>query len=126
MKIFIIDDEKVVNFITRRLFGQITDTLDIEEFTDSIKALESIQEKNPILIFLDLNMPHVNGWSFLDHMKEKNLQHKVVILSSSVSVVDQEKAATYNNVVAFIEKPAKRDDLQKCLEAVGFQMADKV
>ena len=120
MKAFIIDDEKVVNFITKRLLGHISADIEIVEFTESKLAMESIVQANPSIIFLDLNMPRINGWEFLEAMEAQGLPHKVVILSSSVSTIDQQRAKKYKNVISFIEKPAKREDLRQCLEAGGF------
>jgi CheY-like chemotaxis protein len=115
MKLFLIDDEQVVNFITKRLLSQLTNDIEVVDFTDSQKALEQLQVETPDIVFLDLHMPKINGWEFLEEMKHLGLQHKVVILSSSVSAVDQERAADYPNVVEFIEKPVDKEDLKRCL-----------
>ena len=116
MKVFLIDDEHVVNFITRRMIGQLASHVEIVEFTDSSKALDALKVDYPDLVFLDLHMPKVSGWEFLDLMSSLGLGHRVVILSSSVSSADLEHSKTYPNVVEFIEKPISRDDLKRCIQ----------
>ncbi|NDC42848.1 MAG: response regulator [Chitinophagia bacterium] len=118
-KVIIVDDEKVVNFITRRLLSQLAPDIEIIEFTDPQEALEALPLHHPALTFLDLNMPKTNGWDFLNQMAERKLNEKVVVQSSSVSSHDQHRATTYNNVIAFIEKPAKKEALRDCLQKIG-------
>lgn len=73
-----------------------------------INALEN-QVTKPTLLFLDLNMPVMGGWEFLDHFNNsnyaKNNQTKVAILTSTIDPKDIEKSKTYPNVIAFIPKP---------------------
>jgi CheY-like chemotaxis protein len=73
-----------------------------------INTLEN-QEPKPNLIFLDLNMPVMGGWEFLDLFNNSNYsktnQTKVVILTSTIDPKDIEKSKTYSNVIAFLSKP---------------------
>lgn len=71
----------------------------------------------PKLIFLDLNMPIMNGWEFLDTYIEKNFHHifkeiKVVILSSTVDPNDIEKSKKYPIVIKFLPKPINKEMLE--------------
>lgn len=111
----IVDDEPIANFITVRLFRQISKEMEIFEHTDAMIAIEKINEINPDYIFLDLNMPRMNGWVFLDEMKARGLKQKVFILTSSISTYDQEKSQEYENVITCIEKPVKKERLKECL-----------
>jgi CheY-like chemotaxis protein len=66
-------------------------------------------KKSPDLIFLDLNMPVMGGWEFLDHFNSSNYSEfnttKVIILSSTIDPQDIEKAKTYSIVMDFLSKP---------------------
>ncbi len=117
MKILIVDDEPIHNFIAVRLFRQIDPELKVIDFTDATLALKEIPAVSPSYIFLDLNMPKMSGWDFLDEMLEKDLNYKVYILTSSVSTFDYEKATAYKNVVECLEKPVKKDKLMQCITA---------
>lgn len=74
------------------------------------------------LIFLDINMPVMNGWDFLNVFEEK-FQHlfrkvKIVILSSSIDTEDIIKSRQYKTVVSFISKPLTVDLINKIKSTV--------
>ncbi|WP_396211262.1 response regulator [Flavobacterium sp.] len=71
----------------------------------------------PKLIFLDLNMPVMNGWEFLDTFIEKKFHHifkkiKVIILSSTVDPNDIEKSKKHPIVIKFLPKPINKEMLE--------------
>lgn len=114
-RIYLIDDQPISNFITKKLLeiegypGVITD------FTDPTEAIHKIAENENALIFLDLNMPEMNGWEFMDAMKDKNLHHQIIILTSSTSKLDKEKAKSYPCVVKYMEKPMNKKKFSELL-----------
>lgn len=77
----------------------------------------------PNLIFLDLNMPVMGGWEFLDHFSNEEYRSafgncKVVVLSSTIDPEDIRKAKTYPMVLDFVSKPISKEmleDLKKIL-----------
>ena len=82
----------------------------IEEFLSAQEALEKIKSVDPsetLLIFLDINMPVLNGWEFLDAYRSNFPERKdtIVILSSSIDFQDRQKAMEYPIVSGFLEKP---------------------
>lgn len=66
-------------------------------------------KRHPQLIFLDLNMPIMGGWEFLDHFKSEEFSEfkdiKIIILSSTVDPEDREKSKAYPMVIDFLSKP---------------------
>ncbi len=64
-------------------------------------------------VFLDINMPIMNGWEFLEAINNENIKSNiyVVILTSSVNRVDREKAKGYPQVIDYLEKPLSESKL---------------
>lgn len=108
--VFLVDDDPINNLINRRLLGKIGFSSIVEEFLGGEEALAKIHELDPndsLLVFLDINMPVLNGWDFLD-LYVKTFPHrndKIVILSSSIDFQDRQKADEYRVVTGFLEKP---------------------
>lgn len=79
----------------------------IEDMKAKIKRSEKIT--SPTIIFLDLNMPILNGWDFLEYFtKQKSAEFdntKVIILSSTIDPADFNKAKQYPSVSHFLSKP---------------------
>jgi CheY-like chemotaxis protein len=73
-------------------------------------------DEQPQLIFLDLNMPVMGGWEFLDHFNSPEFSEfntiKVVVLSSTIDPEDLEKAKQYPMVIDFLSKPITRSMLE--------------
>ncbi|TFV94353.1 response regulator [Algoriphagus kandeliae] len=114
--IFLVDDDPINNLINKRLLGktEISDT--IVEFLGAdmaLQHLEEIETEKSLLIFLDINMPVMNGWEFLDSYQEKfpDRKDKIVILSSSIDFQDRKKAMEYEIVSGFLEKPLSLDKI---------------
>lgn len=103
--IFLIDDQPITNYITKKLFEVNGVDNPVIDFTNPELAFEALNAKQQILILLDLNMPEMTGWEFLDKMKKEQNIHETVILTSSSSKLDREKAKEYPNVLAYVEKP---------------------
>lgn len=73
-------------------------------------------EKTPQLIFLDLNMPVMSGWEFLEHFNTTDYSEyhsiKVIILSSTIDPEDLVKSKKYPMVLDFLSKPISREMLE--------------
>ncbi|WP_416444999.1 response regulator [Leeuwenhoekiella sp. A16] len=111
LKIFLVDDQKITNFINKKIIDIAGVSKFVYDFIDPKEALDKLEENQPNLILLDLNMPDIDGWGFLDRMEEKNTDAKVVIVTSSTSPFDVEKAKNYNRVIQYITKPLNKDIL---------------
>lgn len=111
LKIMLVDDQKMANFINKKLI-EVTDFAEkIVDYTLPQIALLEIDSEKPDLIFLDLNMPEINGWGFLDVLKERNDHTQVVIVTSSTSALDMQKAQNYNQVIDFLIKPLNKTSI---------------
>lgn len=111
--IILIDDQPIANFITRKLLEVAGFKEQVLDFTNPLKALKFVGEKQASLIFLDLNMPIMNGWEFLDSLNLKKHPHKIIILTSSTSEIDLQKSKEYPSVVEYVEKPLNKDKISE-------------
>lgn len=119
--IFLVDDDPINNLINKRLLGKVGITQTIIEFLEGEKALDKLDEidsNQSTLIFLDINMPVLNGWEFLDKYQERHSDRsdKIVILSSSIDYQDRFKAQGYQFVSGFLEKPLTLDKIRIQME----------
>lgn len=108
--IFLVDDDPINNLINKRLLGKIKISDSIKEFIGGEEALEfisTIDKNHSLLIFLDINMPVLNGWDFLNRYQEEFAERNdtILILSSSIDFQDRQKAKEYEVVSGFLEKP---------------------
>lgn len=118
-QVLIIDDDPGVLFLHQIIVIEGELNSYPYTFLDAEKALEHIipidESTTKILIFLDINMPRINGWEFLEILLEK-IKHadiKVVMVTSSLSKSEREKSKEYEYVIDFWEKPM--DEEQVCL-----------
>lgn len=110
IKVIIIDDDEIMVFLQRKLFqrcGLAKDPISFNKATAAIEFLKNEDLNQHYLILLDINMPEMNGWQFLDILKEmgdsKNVY--VIMVTSSIDQSDKDKADTYSNVIDFMVKP---------------------
>ncbi len=117
-KIMIVDDVAISNFIMKKMISKVSSGHEIYDYTLPLKALEEIDEVNPDIIFLDLNMPVIDGWEFLNRMQENNRQQPVYILTSSTSELDLQQSKNYSIVKDFLIKPIDMAILQNALNTI--------
>ena len=120
-KVAIVDDDKIFQFTTKvkieklKLAGEVLVFNDGEEIFEFLK--ENDLEDLPNVILLDINMPLVDGWDFLELYKEIDNDKKdrlsIYMLSSSINPVDVEKANESAYVLEYITKPIGDEDLNK-------------
>jgi CheY-like chemotaxis protein len=129
----IIDDDPINNLICQKMVELTIKGSFMQTFTEPEKGLEYLMSayaaenaKNAIL-FLDINMPHLNGWDVLERFKNfpgSVKQHiKIYMLSSSVDPQDQEKAGDSPLVSGFISKPLSQAKLQTTFPDLAAQSA---
>jgi CheY-like chemotaxis protein len=115
----IVDDDEMCLL----LHGHFIETTNFhhapQAFNTAQKALdflESISYKSmPVLLFLDINMPVMNGWDLLNMLDKESFKKEVyvVIVSSSVDAADKEKAFSFSRVIDFVEKPFTENTIEK-------------
>ena len=123
----IIDDDPIFVYGTKVLLnynGSFCSTVivheDGKEAMVSLTSMVKSGEKLPDVIFLDLNMPIMDGWEFLDEFDKLPIEKmpRVYIVSSSIDNLDIEKANGYDIVTDFIVKPLSESILADLFETI--------
>ena len=111
-QVLIIDDDKIVVLLHNRIIKHSElSTISPLAFENGKTALDYLHEEandnKQYLIFLDLNMPVMNGWEFLNSIQTYSFYKdiSVVIVTSSIDPAEREKAAGYSQVIGYVEKP---------------------
>lgn len=123
--VLLIDDSDVDNFINKAILSKenyISKITIKSSGPDALEYLEHILEEPesfPDLIFLDIRMPRMNGFEFLEEYRnfpEKLKAHcKIYILSSSIDPLDSEKSKKYTMVKGHLVKPLAHYHVSKLL-----------
>ncbi|MBK8364351.1 MAG: response regulator, partial [Bacteroidetes bacterium] len=106
------DDNEYHEIILRKL--AITEKIDIAiNGVEAIKYLKTKDRVPPELIFLDINMPKMNGWEFLEEYKDLDVKQKakvvIMILSTSTNPEYIKKANEIKEVTGYESKPLDKD-----------------
>ena len=114
-KILLVDDDAAANYLSKELLEGLHAAQKIETAENVLRALKMITQDNcPDVIFLDIKMPGLDGFDFLDKLKSlkpsKNV--KVVMLTSSIRPEDKLRAFSYKLVVDYLEKPLTVEKVQ--------------
>jgi CheY-like chemotaxis protein len=122
----LIDDSEIDLFIQRRFLEVYQFSNQLISYKSAEEALAWLTDSNgelpPDIIFLDLNMPNVDGFEFLERFKslpEKvRAKSRIVVLTSSNSQKDKDQAFAHKNVIQFVTKPIKQSDIEELKKIV--------
>lgn len=114
--VLVVDDDPVFKLIARKLFERSGDLFNVSFAENGLEAIELLKktiqegaEQMPDIILLDIEMPVLNGWGFMEEYinlpKEYTRNIDVYTVSSSIAQEDKNKTATYAQIKAYITKP---------------------
>lgn len=125
--IALIDDDPAFVFITEKIIEKTNHFKEVKVFDNGLNALNYLKENLnndthlPNIIFLDLSMPVMDGWQFLDEYTLLKIKDKskitVYICSSSISPYDITRAKSISEVTDFIIKPITKEKLTEIVSA---------
>jgi CheY-like chemotaxis protein len=125
-----VDNDEVYLFLIRKMIEKKYMTDKLLEFYNGLEAIEFIKENIedthllPDIIFLDINMPVMDGWEFIESFKRvKHEIHKpitIYMVSSSVDETDMDRAKNIEEISDFVCKPMTMEKVNSI-----FQVAEK-
>jgi len=127
-RFMIIDDDEINNMICTVTLKKMSADVNIKTFLDPAAALAHIaadysdpDEDHRAILFLDLSMPVMNGWGFLERFNDFDravkARVKIYILSSSDDRRDLDKAKADANVIDYLVKPLTRETIRQVTQS---------
>ncbi|OHX67056.1 response regulator [Flammeovirga pacifica] len=124
--ILLIDDSESINFYNQLIIEEANVTEKCTFLLSAEKGLEYLQEYDkekyplPNIIFLDINMPKMNGWEFIEEFDEldKSITGNIALfmLTTSTNEDDIDKSKSYKTVKDYLTKPLKVEELNRAIE----------
>lgn len=123
LDIWLVDDDRIARMIILKTLDQCPEIGQVQSFSDGMEALQALcqqweaQQPFPDLILLDLNMPVLNGWDFIEAFRRKKNWPGVpiVLLTSSVDPADLNRAKAISSVHGFLSKPLQMNALRQVI-----------
>jgi CheY-like chemotaxis protein len=125
----LIDDDRIFIFAAKRILKATEFCDNFTIYNNGAEALTGLRDiiksgnNIPDLILLDLNMPIMDGWQFLDEFVKIENSKKITlyIVSSSIDPADAEKAKQYEQITDFIVKPITKDALADIVNTINIK-----
>ena len=127
--ILLVDDDDISNYITESLISEMNISEEVAVVTDGQQALDYIEShevvtrdsSGHILILLDLNMPVMDGFEFMEEYEKRSWRSKVsvVMLTSSSNPKDLNNSKNYQ-FAGYLQKPFDQSDIRKLLSDKGW------
>lgn len=124
----IVDDDQIYQLVMKRTMEQSGIVKSIVQFYDGEEAIVFFKQQAesehelPELLLLDINMPYMNGWQFLDEFIKlkfsNNYKLTIFIVTSSTTQEDRQKAQEYSIISGFHIKPVTKDKFKEMLDYV--------
>jgi len=124
--VMLIDDNEIDNLINQKMIEAAAVTENIYthtgaksaiEFLKNMEKLEMADQVLPDVIFLDIDMPLMDGFQFLDEFEKFTIiakkKCKIVMLTSSINPQDFNRSKKYENVRLYLNKPLSHDSIIK-------------
>ncbi|MFC5272171.1 response regulator [Adhaeribacter terreus] len=132
--ILLVDDDDATNYLNQRVIRKADINTTVEVAVNGREALEFLTNSGKFtnnqtlpqagLIFLDINMPGMNGWEFLEAYKklpeDQTRKIKVLMLTTSINPDEEKRAIDIPEVKGFIHKPLTAEKLERAINVYVF------
>jgi CheY-like chemotaxis protein len=129
LHIALVDDDRVYQFTTERMLQRIDQEIAFRWFRDGEEALSFLKthaldaQSLPDVMILDINMPFMDGWQFLEAFRDLRQSMAkpidIYMVSSSADERDQLRALATGDVADYLEKPITSDILRDLVSRYG-------
>lgn len=125
VKNLIVDDDEISLMLSEMMFDEVSLLKKPKKFLDGSYALEYLKQdycqENTYAIILDINMPLMNGWEFLENIKSfvSSNNTYVFMLSSSSDQADIEKSKDFKLVKGYFTKPLQKEHLEQIQQLIA-------
>ena len=116
--VMLVDDDAATNFIHEQFIREAGFSGTIQAFQRADEAAEHLAMHRPQILFLDLNMPGMDGWEFLDALEQRSELARpdaLVVLTTSLNPDHHERAAAHPLVNTVLNKPLTIEGLAQAL-----------
>lgn len=117
--VLLVDDDVPTNFIHEMLLKKTNRFKQIDSVLSASEALDYVQSNRPNLIFLDINMPALSGWDFIDQFRNLSIEQKekivIIMLSTSMDPADRKRAEFCTEIQEFVSKPISVEKIEDIL-----------
>lgn len=125
--VLLVDDDNMTNFLHQRVISKAEICSEVKVAKNGQEGIEKLIELNQslvskedvVVVFLDLNMPILDGWGFLKayefHKDKLNFNTKIFVLSSSINPDDKARAEENKYVAQYVYKPLTTSSLQSLI-----------
>ncbi len=115
-RILLVDDDPIFLTLAELAIKKERSNVEIFKAFNGEEAIEFLSKEDVDTIFLDLNMPVMNGWEFLDEFAgTESSSNKIFILTSSIDPSDRKRAEENPLVSSMLEKPLNKEKIEKSL-----------
>jgi len=127
--ILIVEDDDENIFLIKKALA--SDNINLFSHTDPIEALSFLKSCDehslPDVILLDINMPEMNGFEFIDYYKRSTFYRPVPIIVLTVSKEDEDILRSYHNgAVGFVSKPVSFEELYRVMKNIKTYCFDTI
>jgi len=112
-KIFLIDDDYIYLSFTSKILNFLFPDSRVSSFNSAKSALSRLEKETPDVLFLDISMPEMDGWEFLEELKFKKIDFDIYVVSSSIDPEERERANSNPLVKMFLEKPLGKKQIER-------------
>lgn len=124
-RVLLIDDDSITNTLNSMVIEKLLPEVSITTCFNGEMALEVLFDSSyqkPDVILLDINMPLMNAWEFLDELVRRGFSSEIHMLTSSQDPIEKENALNFSFVKSYHFKPLDYLKFQMIAEASGFEI----